>query len=67
MNKYEFICKYCNYSWEVNYIPQQDIYCAVCNDKNIRVRDVSERVDAYKGCPPFPEDDSFDAWELMGD
>ncbi len=57
MNKFELICYYCNYSWEVNYTPSDIIYCQRCRDSNIRVIDkATEKVDYYIGCLPFSEE-----------
>ena len=61
MNRYELICEYCDNRWQINYTPKEQIYCSVCNDRKIRVRDLhAENVDYYFGAPPFeePEDDS---------
>ena len=65
MNKYEFICQYCNAKWQVNYAPKEKVYCSVCKDTNIRIRDLhAEAVDYYVDCPPFeePNKHGYDNW-----
>lgn len=57
MNAYKIICEYCNFSWEVNYVTKDRIFCTVCNDPNLRIIDLaSTKIDYYQGCPPFPKD-----------
>ena len=56
MNRFELICQYCNHSWDVNYAPQDIVYCKICKDPNIRVIDRAvEKIDYYMGAKPFPE------------
>lgn len=63
MNKYELICQYCNYSWQINYVPNEFVYCSKCRDKNIRIKDLNaETVDYYVGCPPFEEPEKMDKY-----
>lgn len=63
MNRFELICTYCGNSWEINYTPQEIIYCGKCQDSGIRVKNIaSERIDYYAGSPPFEEDDAFEPW-----
>lgn len=53
-----FVCRYCNFSWrkKVYTAENADKKCLKCNDKNLIVKKLDEyRVDAYQGCPPFPE------------
>lgn len=65
MNQLEFICEYCNHSWQTNYKPNQEVYCSVCKDKNIKVIDLARsKIDYYQGCPPFPDDDSRNGWTI---
>ena len=52
MNWYELICLYCDHSWQVNYKPDNLLYCSKCKDTNIRVKQV-DKVDQYAGSPPF--------------
>lgn len=57
MNRFAMICKYCDYHWEINYVPHTTIYCPICKDSNIRTIDLhTDIVDYYKGCPPFEEE-----------
>jgi hypothetical protein len=58
MNHYELICRYCNSSWQVDYVPQETVYCQVCNDTNIKIIDIArDKIDQYVNCPPFVEID----------
>lgn len=53
MNKYELICQYCAYSWQIIYLPEEKVYCLKCRDSNIQIIKLSDRIDYYQGCPPF--------------
>ena len=54
----ELTCQYCNFK------DIKDVYnpeslknecCRKCGDRNVELRDLSAtKIDAYKGCPPFP-------------
>ena len=56
MNKFELICFYCGYSWEINYEPREKIYCIKCRDTNIKTVDICiEKVDYYAVSQPFRE------------
>lgn len=71
--EYLIICKYCDHRWRKTaiYPPsvKSNIKCSRCSDKNFRVVEISstridtyveykpDRIDAYAGCPPFPEDE----------
>lgn len=56
MNRYELICTYCDFKWQINYTPKEQIYCSICKDKKIRVKDLkADNVDYYLGCIPFEE------------
>jgi len=64
LNRFELICFYCNNSWEVNYAPQEVIYCPKCKDTNIKIKDnIRDKIDYYAGSPPF-KDDNDDDWGL---
>ncbi len=61
LNKYEFICNYCNYNWQTNYMIREPA-CSRCKDTNIKTKDLTaEKIDYYVGCPPF-EEDVFKSW-----
>lgn len=56
MNRYEFICLYCGFTWKLAYTPT-NLVCDKCKDTNIKVVDLQvERVNYYAGCPDFPDD-----------
>ena len=60
MNRYEFICQYCNHSWQSNYMSKETLYCIKCNDSHIRVKDLkSSEVDYYAGSPEFEDDPNW--------
>ncbi len=56
MNRYKLICNYCSFSWEINYQPQEILYCFKCKDTNIKLVDlIKDGIDYYSGSPPFEE------------
>jgi hypothetical protein len=52
-------CTYCGHKWEVTAYSKASIesmVCTKCKDSHLKVRDLAtSKIDAYKGCPPFPE------------
>lgn len=64
MNCFELICRYCGNSWEVNYTPNDILYCSECKDTNIKVVDnYRDKIDQYLGCPAFP--DKQQKWNIQ--
>lgn len=56
MNRYEFICQYCGFTWRLAYTPTK-LVCDKCKDANIRVINLDlDKVDYYVGCPALPDD-----------
>jgi hypothetical protein len=61
---------YCGHKWDkVVYNKQsiEDEKCR-CGDSNLKVRDLSvAKIDAYKGCPPFPPKKvDLNDWNYIG-
>ncbi len=53
-----FRCNYCDHSWrkQVYSAESADKKCLKCDDRNLVVKELDKyRVDAYQGCPEFPE------------
>ena len=65
INRIRFTCKYCDNSWETNYLPQVEIYCGVCKDKNIKVVDISNSIDYYAGTKSYKESDDSGDWTFQ--
>lgn len=63
-NKFEIRCQYCGNSWQINYMPNSKIFCPKCTDSDLKIADISQKVDYYIGCPPFPKDDYSDGWPM---
>jgi uncharacterized protein YbaR (Trm112 family) len=59
----KLLCNYCGFNWEYWAASRRQIEslcCPKCNDSSLTVKDTesSPKIDYYKGCPPFPEDDT---------
>lgn len=53
MERYRLNCKYCDYTWDLDYLPRTAL-CAKCKDPNITVQDMSkDRIDYYAGTTPY--------------
>jgi hypothetical protein len=64
-------CTYCGHKWEKAVYNKQSIEdekCVRCGDSNLKVRDASvSKVDAYKGCPAFPQKKiTLNDWNMVG-
>lgn len=56
MDKFEFICRYCNYFFDRIYMPKGKINCPKCNDTNIKISKATDKkIDYYAGSPPFKD------------
>lgn len=56
MDKFKFICRYCDYTWNIDYMPTSKPICWKCSDTNIRIIDLErDKIDYYAGSPPFVE------------
>lgn len=65
MNKFRLTCQYCNFEWEINYTPQDPLYCGTCSDRNIRIVNLAtSKIDYYAGSPPFPEKNDDQNWNF---
>lgn len=62
-------CTYCGHKWiETIYhksvIDGKTCSHGTCRHKQLIVRDLNDKVDYYKGCPPFPKKE--DRWQSYG-
>jgi uncharacterized Zn finger protein len=49
-------CTYCGDDWGTFHVTKEKLKCYKCGDINVKIQDLkSAKIDAYKGCPPFPE------------
>jgi hypothetical protein len=58
--KFTLECTYCGNimieeARSQNYLSTKFCDSGNCKDKNLIVRNYDDRIDYYKGCPPFPE------------
>lgn len=55
---FDLECLYCGKKWRENYFSSYSKpRCGVCNDRNIRIKEVlpHEKIDYYEGCPPYED------------
>lgn len=66
----ELECAYCGYKWDKTAYNKSSIEsekCPHCGDTNLKVRDANvAKIDAYKGCPPFPPKRGEPDWSFRG-
>lgn len=60
-------CIYCGYTWNVMVTSRDEppTMCAKtgCRDRNIKYVEWAKiKIDAYKGCPPFPPKSNYGNW-----
>ncbi len=67
----DLTCKYCGSNWKMDTTyraPDREIFCFVCGDKDIAVKDVQKsKIDYYQGSPEFPKKETKDRdlnWRL---
>lgn len=69
--KVQLECMYCGHKWVEEVYNKSSIDSKTCTkgncgDSNLIVRDLNaSKIDAYKGCPPFPEPKKRTGW-FMG-
>lgn len=60
---FQFECCYCGYKYTRELFSRASIEaekCSRCNDTTMKYKEYAEdsKVDYYKGCPPFPDDEN---------
>jgi len=59
----EIECLYCGHKWTKTVFNKAFLdteKCPDCRDTNLKIRDIATaKIDAYKGCPPFPQKETY--------
>lgn len=69
--KVQIECTYCGHKWTEVVYHQSALEGKVCKngdckDRKLIVRDIKDKIDYYKGCPPFPTTSNDDKWRQFG-
>ena len=55
MNLYQLECSYCGHIWQIKHPPSKFTRCTICNDPNIKAKDLRSDIDYYAGAPKFED------------